>query len=407
MLAVILFVLAPAKLPGGKSKANHEQPAVVEGTKGTIAYTVRTRSPAELPEASELAIDLGEILDHPDPDFGTRKPLTLKNATVIALVPGEKQPRAKQQLFPMEQAGRYMAHVHFRGDGYGFLRVDAEQEDGKSLAVMLPVAFGKPKGRELAARVLKPDDEPAARGDESLGKVIYAKQCACCHGAEVTGTHGAAPRFDAPEFAWARTDDAYRNGIGTNALAAEDLVAYLTPYRPQLSKIAPAAERYLARPYELDETQTKKLRRLIGHPLKTTAVTLFPLYRSEESDKHLKLLGNDSHSLEQADPKLRLGYVAVVRGAQGDPAPELWLSLDNNWKITRVMPRDGHAQPLHSAPTLSEYDGQGSREDGAVPEHDKLMSDNAWAIQIAAAYVLTTSAARAYESEESDRTWAR
>jgi cytochrome c5 len=398
MLAVALLLLAPHKSAA---------PAILAGTKGSIAYAVRTRTPPELPEATEIAIDLAEILDPPDPDFGTRKPLAMKNATVIALVPGEKQPRAKQRLYALEQNGRYMAHLPFRGDGYGFLRVDAELEGGKTLAVMLPVAFGTPKGKELATRVLKPDADEPVRGSGSLGALIYAKHCACCHGASVSGTQGKAPRFDAPEFAWARSDDIYRGAIGTDTLAAEDLLAYLSPFRPPLGQIAPAAERYLARPYSLDEPQKKRLRRLIGHPLKNFSVALFPLYRTESGDKRLQLLGNDSRALEQADPKLRLGYVAVVRGGTGEPAPELWLALDNAWHITRLLARDGHAQALRNAPALGEYDGQGSREDGAVPAHDQLLQNDPWAMQIAAAYVLTTTAARAYESEESDRTWAK
>src|SRR5262249_14020587 len=152
---------------------------------------------------------------------------------------------------------------------------------------------------------------------------------------------GDAPRFDSPEFAWAHSDEDYRQAIGIDRLRREDVIAYVSSFRPALGKIAPDAGRYVVRKEACDETHAKKIQRLLGSA-PDESVTLFALYPGNGAAMPL---ANTPRALEVATRDRRLGYVAVARSVHG-PAPELWLRLDNDWRISKVMPRNTHAQAL-------------------------------------------------------------
>ncbi len=398
MHAVVFLFLLSAKASTAR------QVATLAGVKGTIAYTTKTTPLTELPDAFELSVDLATVLDPPDPDLGNRRPLPLVNVTVTALLPGEARPRARQRLYAMEDAGQYAAHLRFVGSGSGSLRVEGVTQGGEAFAIMLPCAFGAAKGKagDANVKILPHSTAVPEEGDSAIGKVVYATHCACCHGANVTGD-GDAPHFDAPEFSWFKTDDDYRHAVSIDRLRDEDVVAYVGPFRPSLAKMAPEAASYVAREITCDAAQLKKIHHTSQ---RADRVALFALYKDETvkgaPTDAPQLVANDARALDAATSDQRIGYVSVVRG--DDSTPELWLRLDNDWRLKKVLPRNGHAQAAAHAPSLADFVGLGGRQDSAVA---RMQSNDIWGAQTLYAYLLTVCAARVYESEEEERSWAK
>lgn len=402
--------------------------ASLSGAKGNITYIVSSSTPAHLPQATEIAIDLSEVLEVPDPELGNRRPLALAEPLLTAWMPGDGAARETQMLWPADQPGRYRAHVLFSGSGFGTLRVDGKKSDGSAFAVLLPLAVGAPKQKTTPARMFNAGKNEPIIGHAQLGKVTYNQQCACCHGKDVYGSGSkedgegrGAPRFHSAAFMLSLNEEQLRKAALVDELDRADLVAYLAPYRPNLKNFEPTAARYVFRTHLLEDAERTAIRRLVGKPITTKSVALFALYKDapqKKTDddgapvkappgiapKTAQRVSEDARDLDTATPPLRVGYFAVVAGMAKEPVQELWLLLDNDLKIKRLLAKDDMSRPLAtpSKDALAAFERQGARED-AVPKADRVEKGDALAQQVAAAYLATKAAITAYEKDEADR----
>jgi hypothetical protein len=398
--------------------------ASLSGAKGNITYVVASSTPAHLPQATEIAIDLAELLAEPDPELGNRRPLELVDPVLTAWMPGDGAARETQMMWPGKQAGQYRAHVVFSGSGFGTLRVDGKKTDGGQFAVLLPLAVGAPKQKSTPARMFAMGKNEPTVGFAQLGKITYNRTCACCHGKDVYGSASkeddegrGAPRFHSAEFMLSLNEEQLLKAALVDELDRADLLAYLAPYRPNLKNVEPAATRYVYREHAIDDETRTLIRRSIGKPVTTKSVALFALYKDPKSadagatKKPLfvvhtaQRVSEDARDLDTARPPLRVGYFAVVHGMSKDPVEELWLLLDNDLKVKRLLARDDASRPATtpSKDALAAFERGGGRDELLVPKPDRVEKGDTLAQQVAAAYLSVKAAVRAYEKDEADR----
>ena len=402
--------------------------ASLSGTKGNIAYVVSSSTPAALPQATEIAIDLSEVLTEPDPEYGSRRPFALKDPLLTAWMPGDTAARETQMLWPGSQAGQYRAHVMYAGSGFGMLRVDGKKPDGGPYAVLLPLAVGTPKQKSMPARMFNAGKNEPIVGHAQLGKITFNRLCACCHGKDVyggalkeDGEGRGAPRFHSAETMLSFNEEGLRKAALVSTLERADLISYLAPYRPNLTNFEPKAERYVYRQHAIDDELRTAIRRTTGKAITLKTIALFALYKAAKpkpldpdapvkappgiAPKTAQRVSEDARDLDTATPDLRVGYFAIVRGASKDPIEELWLVLDNDLKIQRLLARDDQSRPAPKPgkDALSAFEHQGGRDDLVVPKQDRVEKGDALALQVATAYLATRAAVGAYEKDEADR----
>lgn len=392
------------------------QPGQVAGVKGTFSYNVQTRIPAELPDAVEVTVDLEDILNPPDIQFGSRKPSDLIDPVVIPWMPGEERPRGPQRIVKGNQPGRFVMHFRRQFAGHGTLRIDAKRADGTLVALQVPLIVDQAPGVKPAeatnniAKIVPPATEPVKYGDEALGRKIYNQQCSCCHGVDVMGAQRRkedGPALHRAEVAWSKTVEQWQQHILLRDVDRADVMAYLAPFRPDVRKVLPESSHYVHRNVAIDTPTQRKLRRLVNRVVPFSSVTLLPAYRLAVPGPQPVLIPNEPRALEIAISKTRAGYGSVVVHQSG-LVGEWWITLDNDLRVTQVMARDAQSQPLTtlSADLLKPFMGEGGRKEDSIPLRERVMANDALASQFAAAYVAVRHAALVYEAEERDRSWA-
>lgn len=388
------------------------------GVKSDISYSVRAKTPKHLPQATEVVIDLAEVLTKPDPEFGLNKPLTLDAPTVTVWFPGESAPRETHKLWPGTQAGQFRARFSFAGNGYGTLRVDGVRSDGRPLAVMLPMAVGQPKEKQLPVRMFAPTKGDALDGSVAMGRQIYNQRCAGCHGKDLYGAakneddmgRGAPKLYSAEVMLSMNERDLFKRVL-LDTLDTADVVAFLLPYRPNLAKLHDVSSRYVYRGYDLDDEDATELRRLAGQEVKSTRIGLLAFYQplpdapATGSPQRIAEPGRD---LDSATKKTRTGYVAIVSGVDLAPTRELWLFLDNQLVIQGLATRDDASRPTNkpSKDALAAFIGSGDRVEESLPKLDRVQKGDALAAAVAGAFGAARMAIKRYEREEADRDWA-
>lgn len=406
------------------------------GVKGQFAFEVLTSAHPVWPQTLVVTIDLSDVLNASDVQFGTRKPSELVSPSIIAWLPGEERPRAAQQLVRGNQPGRYVAHLRCgegpssgRCGGQGTARIDGKRADGSIVALQVPLLIELPGGANQApqpsgtnntasgtnniARIVPPSLDPVSFGDESLGRVVYQQRCAGCHGSHVWGQDRAkepGPALNRASVAFRLTLADWERHVWLEDAERASVMAYLAPFRPDLKKLVDEAWHYVHRDIDIDDAVQRKHRRLVPQVSPVAKVTLLPLYllpESKRQDASPWLIPNQPRALEVAVKKARRGFAAVVE-TPGGLVGEWWIRLDNAFKVTAVLARDGHSQalPTPSAELLRAFVGEGGKGEDAIPLKARVQANDALAAQFAAAYLAVRQAALSYETEETDRSWA-
>jgi hypothetical protein len=282
---------------------------------------------------------------------------------------------------------------------------------GLAFLALLPAsaAFGAPA-----------DDHPWV-GDLVNGKKLYARECAACHGDDGSGGKSGVSLRDSGRLnlitdesmiAIINSGKGLKHAEGHNLkdklsfLDVWDVIAHVRSMHLMLSTFFPAASRYVAKVYTIDDHGLERIEKATGAKPKDTAAACFTFFTFPDEPGRLSYVPPDPIALDQLKKPLKTGYLVFLPFETEGYKGEAGVGMDKDGKITKLAVHPGTTGADLMNKSLSRFVGlgkKGQREAfkvGGGKTVDRVQKD------VFALYERAMETATMYDREENERNWA-
>ncbi|MBI3178365.1 MAG: hypothetical protein HYZ27_01815 [Deltaproteobacteria bacterium] len=390
MTACFLHLVMTAALTAAGAAAVPHKPAQLKfrQTSLRVDYELVVRPGVPEPGATaEVELVIEELLETPDPTFGSRRPLNEAEVHAVLVSGGKKKLALGRRGVRLADAGTYGFTFTVSEPGFYGLHIGGNAGEAGQLAFSVVLPYGVwpvPEGTKpapLPARL--PDFED---GDRAHGRALCEQRCK----KDLPGAlpAGATPSFLASAFATAYDDDALLAAVLTPGgdlatLERNDLLYYLHGLHFSVRDLFPSARLVMAKSFEINEHGRKRLAEALNKSPEAMAATatVFVAFKGE-GDELTLVPYDDRVARDKLKPENKLGYLLFLDLPGEGKVAELAVAIakEPSYAVVDVRARDSQGR-LDAAlnKELKTFIGQGRFNDpkslrkGSARLHGKFL----------------------------------
>ncbi len=334
---------------------------------------------------AEVELVIEELLESPDPTYGSRRPLNEANVHAV-LVGGKKKVATARRGVRLADAGTYGFTFTATEPGLYGLHIGGQAGEAGALAFSVTVPYGVWPVPDGTKPTPLPPRLPAIEdGDRAHGRALCEARCK----KDLPGAlpSGATPSFLASDFAAAYDDDGLLKVVLTEGddlatLERNDLLYYLRSLHFGVRDLFPAARLVIAKSFAINEHGRKRLAEALHKSPEAMAATAMVFVAFKGDGDGLTLIPYDDRvARDKLKPENKLGYLMFLDLPGESKVAELAVALakEPSYAIVDVRARDhqGRADAALNK-ELKTFVGQGRFDDprslrGSSRLHGKLL----------------------------------
>ncbi len=349
---------------------------------GKIEYRLFVKPCAPKPGAAmEIEAELSEILEFPDPTWGTRKPLADADLRAILVNVDDAKPAKAKKVKKSAPVRLGRAAVRLGDPGrYGFtfsadegvyaVHLRGTSKTAGAISGGTVVSFGVwplPEGFDRNNPPPLTGDEPALEiGDMQNGRNICAERCRTDLPAALP--KGKPPTFLRSDFAAGLSDDelikaVLNEGPKLYSLERNDLLYYLRSLHWGVREFYPEASTMVSKQFTINEHGQKRLNETLGTSFAADELTarVFVPYQVEGEVPPM-VDYDDRVTRDRLKRSAKLGYLLFLSIPKEQKAYELALALgrEPTYEILGIAARDASgARDAATNKQLQSFVGKG------------------------------------------------